>query len=341
LLKKKKLRETIKQIEQQIITPKNYKMCHTKPLNLNDTPSFRSELGKRGHEDDFFESDLDEFTPLPKRTALQFGERFEIKSPNLIHLIRDPSTSLSVIQQHLELNPSEIDSVEELFNWTALHYAVFHNRSDVVNLLCEKGADLNIQNKHGLTPVLCAAEKNFTSIVRILVKKGANIKITDNQGFSLLHKAVLSSNLDLVQYLLSCTNEEGELSLDINAVSEEGFTPLHQAALHGSNKIIKLLLANGASVESISRQKATPLHLAATKDHVRAVELLLENGAFVDAQDRSQRTPLHYACLFGHAKTIQLLIHYKANVHLKDRRKESSYALALKTGDFTIISSFN
>jgi len=333
---------TRKAIEQQLIIPKNYKMCHTKPLPLtNDTLSLRSELGKRRHEEDFFESDLDSLTPLPKRTTPQFEERFEIKSPNLIHLIRDPSITLSTIQKHLELNPSEIDSVEELFNCTALHYAVFHNRADIVNLLCDKGADLNIQNKHGLTPVLCAADKNFTSIVRTLVKTGANITITDNQGFSLLHKAVLSSNLDLVQFLLSFQNEEGELLLDINAVSEEGFTPLHQASLHGNNKIIKLLLANGALVDCISRQKATPLHLAATKDHVRAAELLLEKGAFIDAQDRSQRTPLHYACLFGHTKTIRLLIRFSANVHIKDRRKESCFSLALKTGDPEIISSFS
>jgi len=259
----------------------------------------------------------------------------------LIHLIRDPSSSLETIQKHLELNTSEIDSVEELFNCTALHYAVFHNRSDVVKLLCERGADLNIQNKHGLTPVLCAADKNFSSIVRTLVKFGANITITDNQRFSLLHKAVLSSNLDLVQFLLSCTTEDGDLLLDINGTSEEGFTALHQAALHGSNKIIKLLLAKGAAVDCLSRQKATPLHLAATKDHVRAAELLLEKGAFVDAQDRSQRTPLHYACLFGHAKIIQLLISNNADVHLKDRRKESCISLALKTGDPSLLSSFS
>ena len=313
-------------------------MCQTKPLiNKTETPSLTSELGKRSNDGDLYESDLDQFTPLPKRTTPQFEERFEIKSPNLIHLIRDPSTTLTTIQNHLELNPSEIDSVEELFNCTALHYAVFHNRSDVVHFLCEKGADLNVQNKHGLTAVLCAADKNFTSLVRTLVKFGANLKLTDNQGFSLLHKAVLSSNLDLVQFLL----EECALLLDINASSDEGFTPLHQAALHGHNKIIKVLLANGASVSCVSRQKATPLHLACTKDHERAAELLLEKGAFVDAQDRSQRTPLHYACLFGHAKIIRLLIKFNADVHLKDRRNESSFALALKSGDTHLLSSFS
>jgi len=313
-------------------------MCQTKPLiNKNETPSLSSELGKRSNDGDLYESDLDQFTPLPKRTTPQFEERFEIKSPNLIHLIRDPSTTLITIQNHLELNPSEIDSVEELFNCTALHYAVFHNRSDVVHFLCEKGADLNVQNKHGLTPVLCAADKNFTSLVRILVKFGANLRLTDNQGFSLLHKAVLSSNLDLVQFLL----EECGFLLDINASSDEGFTPLHQAALHGHNKIIKALLAIGASVSCVSRQKATPLHLACTKNHERAAELLLEKGAFVDAQDRSQRTPLHYACLFGHAKIIRLLIKNNADIHLKDRRNESSFALALKSGDTHLLSSFS
>jgi len=317
-------------------------MCQTKPLiNKNETPSLSSELGKRSNDGDLYESDLDQFTPLPKRTTPQFEERFEIKSPNLIHLIRDPTTSLTTIKNHIELNPSEIDAVEELFNCTALHFAVFHNRSDVLHLLCEKGANLNVQNKHGLTAVLCAADKNFTSLVRTLVKFGADVKLVDNQGFSLLHKAVLSSNLDLVQFLLSTVDEKGDLLIDINATSDEGFTPLHQAALHGSNKIIKLLLAKGASISVLSRLKATPLHLACTKDHVRAAELLLEKGAFVDAQDRSQRTPLHYACLFGHAKIITLLINYNADVHLKDRRNESSFALALKSGDSLLLSSFS
>jgi len=317
-------------------------MCHVTPnIEKPDHATLTIELGKRRLDTAFCENGFSDISdPLPKRTTPQFEDKFEINAPNLIHLIRDQSTPFLKIQEHLENNLFEIDTVEELFNCTALHYAVFHNRADVVKLLCEKGANLNIQNKHGFTPVLWAAEKNFTTLVKLLVKKGANLTISDNQGFSILHKSILSSNLELVQFLLN-SRKTGECEFDINVSSDEGFTAIHQASLHGANKILKLLLANGATVDSLSRQKATPLHLAATKNNSKSAEILLLHGATVDLQDRSQRTPLHYACLFGHVKIIKLLLSFKASYEIKDRKQETPLSLALKSDDTEVISCFN
>lgn len=314
-------------------------MCQTKPLNAKtETPSIRvSELGKRGLRSPLFESELSELPP--KR--IESNYKLELHLSNLITLMRNPSTNFATIKEYIEANPSEINTTEDLFHYSPLHYAVFHNRSDIVNLLCEKGANLNIQNSHGFTPVLCAADKNYTSIVKLLVKFGVDVNIPDNQGFSLLHKAVLTSNLELVQFLLSWTNVAGDHIVNINATSTEGFTPVHQAALHGYNKILKLLIANGASVDTVSRQKATPLHLAATKNNVKAAELLLLNGTNVDSQDKSNRTPLHYACLFGHVQFIRLLITYNADIHIRDRKNDSCLDLALKSNDSDIVASLS
>ena len=68
-------------------------------------------------------------------------------------------------------------------------------------------------------------------------------------------------------------------------------TLLHKAAAKGHKKIVELLLANGADVNS-NAAGATPLQFAAILGNKDVVELLLANGANVDAKDSEGRTPL-------------------------------------------------
>jgi len=321
-------------------------MCHLKATvkkpELTVSSKTSSQLGKRSLHSEHYNSELSELMPLTKVLNETIEEKFEftVQHSTLIDLVRNPASSYSEIENHLDQHFEEIDAADSLFQCTPLHYAAFYNKNDIIKLLCEKGANLNPLNSQGFTPILWAAEKNFTSTVKLLASLGADITATDSQRFTLLHKSVLHSNTDLVSFLLSQKNEEGELILDINATSEEGFTPLHQAALHGCHQIIKLLIKEGANVNSITKHnKATPLHLSVYKNNVECTELLLNNGALINAQDRSLRTPLHYACMFGHFSSIRSLLPFKPDLYIKDRKKETPLSLAIKSHDPDLLSS--
>ena len=51
----------------------------------------------------------------------------------------------------------------------------------------------------------------------------------------------------------------------------------------------------------------TPLHLAALRGHTEIVQALLEAGAAINAKDKNGKTPLYYAVDFGNSDTTELL----------------------------------
>ena len=64
---------------------------------------------------------------------------------------------------------------------TALFYAAF-NKTDVIRLLLQKGADVNKRDNIGETPVHVAALYNSTEAITMLIEHGASINITNDEG---------------------------------------------------------------------------------------------------------------------------------------------------------------
>lgn len=103
------------------------------------------------------------------------------------------------------------------------------------------------------------------------------------------------------------------------------YTPLSLAASGGFVNIIKLLLDNGAEINSRTGSKLgiSPLMLAAMNGHVAAVKLLLDMGSDINAQIETNRnTALTLACFQGRHEVVSLLLDRKANV--EHRAKVSS-----------------
>jgi hypothetical protein len=68
---------------------------------------------------------------------------------------------------------------DDLDGQTALMWAARRGRTDVVKLLLDNGATVDVQNEHGQTALMCAAE-NYPEIVELLLNSGANPDIKDN-----------------------------------------------------------------------------------------------------------------------------------------------------------------
>ena len=86
---------------------------------------------------------------------------------------------------------------------TGLHIAV--QRSDLlwVRFLLQRGADPNIRNKKGITPLQLATSMGFTDGVEALIKGGANVNVGDQTGETPLIAAVHQRNPELVRVLLA------------------------------------------------------------------------------------------------------------------------------------------
>ncbi len=57
--------------------------------------------------------------------------------------------------------------------WSALMFAIENNNLGIVDVLIEEGADVNIEDKNGLTPIVLARRVRNEKIVSLLLKAGA------------------------------------------------------------------------------------------------------------------------------------------------------------------------
>ena len=96
-----------------------------------------------------------------------------------------------VIRGLLAVMPLEL--VDQVTNggtpggWSALNLVCTardpHNeRTEIARLLVEKGADLEVRNAHGATPLITACAVGFFSVVRVLLGAGADASASNDRG---------------------------------------------------------------------------------------------------------------------------------------------------------------
>jgi len=72
---------------------------------------------------------------------------------------------------------------------------------DVVKVLLEKGADVNIVGDKGVTPLMLASQLGYEGIVEMLLKAGADVNIVSEGGVTALMAALQEGYEDVVEML--------------------------------------------------------------------------------------------------------------------------------------------
>lgn len=86
---------------------------------------------------------------------------------------------------------------------TGLHIVIARSDAVWTRFLLQRGADPNIRNKRGVTPLQLATSLGFTDGVEALIKGGANVNVADQTGETPLIAAVHARNAALVRLLLA------------------------------------------------------------------------------------------------------------------------------------------
>jgi ankyrin repeat protein len=212
--------------------------------------------------------------------------------------------------------PENLLMIEVDDDGTALHIASSFAKLEIVELLLQKGAEIETKNgKREETALHIASSFGELEAIKLLLKKGAKIEATNRRGETALHIAAYNSKSDIAELLL-------QNGANIEAYGY-GKTALHIAASTGNSKVLELLLQNNAKIG------ATVLHEASRRGKSEIVELLLKKGAEIEAEDEKGNTALHIAAKsIDKPEIADILINYNAKIEAKNKTGETALHIA-------------
>ncbi|XP_044147494.1 ankyrin repeat domain-containing protein 50-like [Bufo gargarizans] len=215
--------------------------------------------------------------------------------------------------------------LEDKEGLTPLLVAAYEGQDEVAELLLEAGADPDRPGKDQMTPLLAAASGGHAETVRVLLLWGASTDVTDQEGRSaLLLAAAAARGEEAVRVLLH---------RGLNEIHQDhlGWTALHWAASEGRRAVCRTLIDGGAKLGLRNREGYTPLLLAAEEGHTGCIELLINRGSPIDQRGRDGMTALCFAALSGHKATVELLLRKGADPDVKTTQgKPLLHLLALQ-----------
>ena len=189
--------------------------------------------------------------------------------------------------------------------------AVKEDNIDAVKQLLSAGIDVDVRNSNHLAALHLAES---AEMVKLLKERGANVNIRAKQGITPLHRIVDREDISPFgrSFILEALLDSGA---DIHAQDEDGNTPLHEASSNGLGRfwfknMVKTLLARGANVHAVNKNGETPLHEATNAD---TRKILLNAGADPNAKDRYGRTVLH-----GWLSSVDELLEAGVDIHARD-----------------------
>jgi ankyrin repeat protein len=226
----------------------------------------------------------------------------------------NPKIVQHFLQYEVDINSCGPSNSSIFAFFTALHYAVYYNCIQVVELLLNHNADVNVKNKEGWTPLHLAATHGHSKIVEIILKHGkANLMSMNGDGLSPLHCAFYSEHKKdtIIDMLLQ------HVSKVINPTNYRALSHFHIACTRTNPTIVKEFLEHNVSINSCVDLGApnfagySALHFAVQFNRKNIVQLLLEHNANVNFKEVSKLTPLHLACIQNLTKFYELIYKYK------------------------------
>uniref|UniRef100_A0A663M5Q3 Ankyrin repeat and SOCS box containing 11 n=1 Tax=Athene cunicularia TaxID=194338 RepID=A0A663M5Q3_ATHCN len=126
---------------------------------------------------------------------------------------------------------------------------------------------------------------------------------------------------------------------NVNLVTTDRVSALHEACLGGHVACAKVLLENGAQVSpgELSNHLASPIHEAVKRGHRECMEILLAHEVDIDQEDLQHGTPLYVACTYQRTDCVKKLLELGANVNMGKRLDTPLHAAARKSSTEVVI----
>ena len=212
---------------------------------------------------------------------------------------------------------------------TPLHYALTHTdaRSDVVTLLISL-QNINHQDNNGRTALHLVVLEQQWDVVPVLIQNGANVDMCDGWNTTSLIYASKQPDVppDIFKTLISSQN--------INTKVEDDRTALHLVLKMTSWKLVAVLVQLGADLNACDRWQETPLHEAVRQADVPLdVVIQLVTPQNINRQGNDNKTTLMQVINKKRWDLVDALVRYGADVNLRDNTIDTPLQYALGDSD--------
>jgi ankyrin repeat protein len=214
--------------------------------------------------------------------------------------------------------------------FTPLHRLAYSNTDPAIfELFLTAGADVNLKDAKGNTPLLNAASQNELAIVKLLSRNSKVINATNNDKQTALMLAVQRNNPEVVKFLL-------DSGCDVFAKDHNGNTIAYYLVGSFDNikpdefdYKLKLLQEKGMQMNTTQAGGNTLIHLAAKDNNVVLLKLLSDFDINVNVKNDEGFTALHLIAMKAtDDQSMKYLLSKGANKKIKTDFEETAYDLA-------------
>ncbi len=214
-----------------------------------------------------------------------------------------------------------------LYGYTSIPLlnAVKEEQEDICKLLIKKGAQVNVKDVYGKSPISEASINGYINIVELLLKNGADLTL---EAALLLNRQekikeiIESKNIqekDLKE-LLDKAIEKDNLKLVINLINygfkKKLYEILFASITAGADNITKYLLQLDINVNARNESGESLLHRAVMYNYPgELIKILLVKKANPNIKNTGNDTPIHLAVRWDNSNAIRHLIRYGADIN--------------------------
>ncbi|CAG0896064.1 unnamed protein product [Cyprideis torosa] len=225
----------------------------------------------------------------------------------------------------LLVNGADPNSIDSHFKWTPLSWTT---TSRTAKVLIETKAKVNARNERGETPLYVATMNDRHSVVEVLLSNHADPKATtSSQQRSPLHEARSGETAGLLI-------QKGAV---VDCRDKWGRTPLHDAVTAGREDVVRILLANNASLHIADEGGETPLQKVKSEN---ITQLVLQHVPDLNQQNEEGNTLLHLWCQDGNEEAVKCLLKQGVDNDIQNKKGETALDIARAKGALHIAALF-